>query len=165
MLLFLSSKMSLILNFCTHGPLNCDTWRGVQQKADPYTYPETDCSSWGGMVIDSLPQDLLSWHKLIQDTVFSNPTAPITHTGGSITSLRTQKYDWPHLLWRKIKCRCWDSAQRPSSELAGLKVLPAPKAKKDGFSPALWGRVCAFSPLLVNVKRLLAGGGCWFREM
>lgn len=48
------------------------------------------------------------------------------------------------MLWRKIKCRCWDSAHGPSSELAGLNVLPAPKVRKDGFIPALWEWVCAY---------------------
>lgn len=139
--LCLSSKMSWILNFCAHGPLNCGTWRGVRWEADTYVHLETAFSSWGGMVIDSLPQDLAQASHKIQCPKPNRPQHP--HTRRSSTSLRTQKYDWPHLLWRKIKCRCWDSAQGPSSELADLNVLPAPKAKKDGFIPAPWGRVCA----------------------
>lgn len=140
--LCLSSKMSLILNFCTHGPPNCGTWRGVRQEADSYVHPETAFSPWGGMVIDRICS---AGTSLIQDTASPNPTHPSTHTRGSAISLRTPKYHWPHLLWRKIKCRCWDSAQGLLSELAGLNVLPAPKAKKDGFILVPWGRVFASS--------------------
>lgn len=71
--LCLSSKMSWILNFCAHGPLNRGTWRGVRWETDTYMHPETAFSSWGGLTPGS-------GTSLTQDTVSPNPTGPNTHT-------------------------------------------------------------------------------------